>query len=229
MHTSKLRHKCSYESKGFTLAEVLVTLVIIGIVAALTIPTLMQNIQKSQHKTAFKKFFSEFSQAHKLICLDYDGSIKNKNGTVNLAEFYFNNVRRYMSVVKQCGWAGGGNPTTTGVCWHNNGVAKYMDGTDFPDTTTSPTLILSNGTFIIYNTSNSACNLYSVNANICMGLYVDVNGFKGPNIVGKDIFYVAVEDRIISPFGRSGIDGLPCTAGSVGTGCAFKVLTGQDY
>src|SRR5574344_915178 len=46
------------KSLAFTLAEVLIVLGIIGIVAALTIPTLMANVQKQQYVTALKKFYS---------------------------------------------------------------------------------------------------------------------------------------------------------------------------
>src|SRR5574344_693563 len=48
----------SKKSLAFTLAEVLIVLGIIGIVAALTIPTLMANVQKQQYVTALKKFYS---------------------------------------------------------------------------------------------------------------------------------------------------------------------------
>ena len=40
---------------GFTLAEVLVTLMIIGVIAAMTIPSLMQNTQQQEFKAAYKK------------------------------------------------------------------------------------------------------------------------------------------------------------------------------
>ncbi len=43
--------------KGFTLAEVLITLGIIGIIAAMTIPTLLQNTDEAQLKTAWKKAY----------------------------------------------------------------------------------------------------------------------------------------------------------------------------
>ena len=49
--------------KGFTLAEVLITLGIIGIVAAMTMPTLIQKQQKKEASARLKKFVSTFSQA----------------------------------------------------------------------------------------------------------------------------------------------------------------------
>lgn len=51
---------------GFTLAEVLVTLGIIGVVAALTLPGLIQNYQKIVLKNQFKKSYSQFFNALKL-------------------------------------------------------------------------------------------------------------------------------------------------------------------
>src|SRR5574344_3111914 len=48
---------------AFTLAEVLIVLAIIGVVAAMTIPTLMNKIQDMRYKTAYKKAYSVTSQA----------------------------------------------------------------------------------------------------------------------------------------------------------------------
>lgn len=50
-------------NKAFTLAEVLITLGIIGIVAALTIPTILNNMQEMVLNNQFKKFYSTFKQA----------------------------------------------------------------------------------------------------------------------------------------------------------------------
>src|SRR5574344_1022164 len=61
----KMEIKCMKnfkENLAFTLAEVLIVLGIIGIVAALTIPTLMANVQKQQYLTALKKFYSTQSE-----------------------------------------------------------------------------------------------------------------------------------------------------------------------
>ena len=58
--------------KGFTLSEVLITLGIIGIVAAITIPTLITNYQKKTTATRVKKAYSELLQAIKLSENDND-------------------------------------------------------------------------------------------------------------------------------------------------------------
>ena len=56
---------------AFTLAEVLITLGIIGVVAALTIPTLVQNYKKREVETSLKKIYSTVNQAIKKAELDY--------------------------------------------------------------------------------------------------------------------------------------------------------------
>ena len=67
--------------KGFTLAEVLTTLMVIGVVAAMTIPTLLNSTDDQQYKVAFKKSVSVLSQAIQLnqakevVCI-----IKDSNG-----------------------------------------------------------------------------------------------------------------------------------------------------
>ncbi|MBQ8460338.1 type II secretion system protein [bacterium] len=57
---------------GFTLAEVLITIGIIGVVAALTIPTLMANIQGAKFRSQFKKTVSTLHQAVRMSQAQYD-------------------------------------------------------------------------------------------------------------------------------------------------------------
>lgn len=61
---------------GFTLAEVLITLGIIGVVAALTIPTLMANHRKNVVETRLAKFYSTMNQAIHMAEADYGDKIE---------------------------------------------------------------------------------------------------------------------------------------------------------
>ena len=54
------------KKRAFTLAEVLITLVIIGIVAALTIPNLMQKYTEQATVKSVQKFYSNLSNAYNL-------------------------------------------------------------------------------------------------------------------------------------------------------------------
>ena len=77
---------------GFTLAEVLITLMIIGIVAALTIPSVISNYQQQQFKTGLKKAVSVLNEAiHTNITLE--------GVTPNEAEDLFDYIKKHMSVV----------------------------------------------------------------------------------------------------------------------------------
>ena len=87
--------------KGFTLAEVLVTLGIIGVVSAMTIPTLMQNHQRKTYVTQLHKVYNELSQ----VLLQY----QNDKNAVNLTEAgltstsaFQNMITSYMKVVATC-------------------------------------------------------------------------------------------------------------------------------
>ena len=65
-HWSKLTNGFKKSRNGFTLAEVLITFAIIGIVAALTIPTLVTKYQKKQTVSGLKVAYSILSNAAKL-------------------------------------------------------------------------------------------------------------------------------------------------------------------
>ncbi|MBQ8458505.1 type II secretion system protein [bacterium] len=71
----ELRLRCSFHSlamTGFTLAEVLITLGIIGVVAALTIPTLIANINGQRYRSQFKKTISTLNQAVRMNKANHD-------------------------------------------------------------------------------------------------------------------------------------------------------------
>ena len=87
--------------KGFTLAEVLVTLGIIGVVSAMTVPTLMQNYQRKSYVTQLHKVYNEFQQA--LVQYQTDKNALNLteaglNSQANLNTF----VSTYFRVVQTC-------------------------------------------------------------------------------------------------------------------------------
>ncbi len=90
--------------KGFTLSEVLITLVVIGVVAAITIPTVLGDWQKERTLTALKKTYSTFSNAMELAILK-EGPFDTWNikthvtGAWSFAEKY---ILPYVSTSKNC-------------------------------------------------------------------------------------------------------------------------------
>ena len=65
-----------FRLKAFTLAEVLITLGIIGVVAAMTMPVLIQKHREQVAVTKVKKFYSTFSQAY-LMAVQENGTLDN--------------------------------------------------------------------------------------------------------------------------------------------------------
>ena len=98
---SYFRHWCA----AFTLAEVLITLGIIGVVAAMTMPTLIANYQKQVATTRLKKFYTTYSQAYnqsKNDNYDIDGADILKNGlnSTQMMDWYDTYLRPYFKTVR---------------------------------------------------------------------------------------------------------------------------------
>lgn len=175
---------------GFTLAEVLITLGIIGVVAAMTMPTLMNSTQGAQYKAAYKKALSALSQAVTLnVALDeynfadldgttytLGGMLNNRMNIVRTEPGSFNaaNGKSY-SVIG----AANGGAATVAAPGSGNTTLFFNDGIMFtyPTETTKgcsidPTVVTGAG---------AADDKY---AKACRG-FIDVNGIKAPNKLVK--------------------------------------------
>ena len=84
-----LKKEKKYEKTGFTLAEVLITLGIIGVVAAMTIPILMTAYQKKQTVTRLKRAYSIVQQSIRLS-EDENGEVESWDTKLNGDEFFKN-------------------------------------------------------------------------------------------------------------------------------------------
>jgi prepilin-type N-terminal cleavage/methylation domain-containing protein len=199
--------------KGFTLAEVLITLLIIGVIASIVIPNLIADSQNAELKVAWKKAYSEISQATQMIMANNGGTligvVANSSDLVNL---YSN----YMSVIKT-----GSGIWPDKISWLNNTLVTVNGGY---------AILLNDGIAIRFGTdASSTCSTvsyYNGNANnagslpACYTMIVDINGMKPPNTVGKDIFAIAALSNRIIPYGTS--SGFECT--SYGYGCSALYL-----
>ena len=226
--------------KGFTLAEILITLTVIGVVAALTIPTLLQNTNQAELKTALKRDFADLSQATEMIKNDNGGTLVNafKNGAGDTldSENLKNAFKGKLSYIKECSGTSyfGGTSTNNGVsgegCWHAANVSQYLNG-DKIGLNGSPGLILSNGTLIFFYSTKSDCSDARGDFYRCGFINFDVNGFKTPNTMGKDIFIVSITNNELIPTGArnfhepSSYCNLSNTMGiNFGDGCTAKYL-----
>lgn len=189
--------------KGFTLAEVLITLGIIGVVAAMTMPTLINSTQGAQYKTAYKKALSVMSQAVVMnIALDdYDLSqtvagTNDKTHTDEVQSIY-TLFKNRMNVVKV---AQGDDFDKVNGSAKNYAITSIGNALDVPDTnkhggtytalTAGNTpgdltyLFFNDGIAFFFNNEQSACAASTTTTDeaYCYG-YIDVNGQKGPNRV----------------------------------------------
>ena len=169
---------CQAARPAFTLAEVLVTLGIIGVVSAMTVPSLMQNHQRKTYVTQLHKFYNELSQALTQYQTD--------NNAVNLKEAGFNSqdavnnfIKKYFKVVAECDKSGS-------PCFAE--TYKKMNGLE---------LVLTHGANGLYTLASGQ----SVRITYASGEYtntasiiIDVNGQKGPNIQGRDFFEIFIYD-----------------------------------
>jgi prepilin-type N-terminal cleavage/methylation domain-containing protein len=217
--------------KAFTLAEVLITLLIIGVVASLVIPNFLQDTQNEELNVQFKKDFSNFNDATKRMMTDNGGNLA---GLFANSLDSMNKYGEYVIFTKKC-------PAYTINCFHTgittwknlHGDAGWINHTDYP------TAIMANGSLARFNMDRSDCEYNygtgSVAEHSCGDLVLDVNGFKGPNQAGRDIFYLWVTKTGIYPHGipndiYSNINTY-CNKNNAtsisGKACAVKVLKGE--
>lgn len=179
---------------AFTLSEVLLVLSVIGVVAALTVPTLVQKVSDVQYKVAWKQAFSDFSQATSRLIQDNGGSLKNTfTNSDNLRDRYL----PYLQYVKTCpeGATNGGNCFVSGI--------KYFDGTSCVDWGGSG-MILNNGSWVKFELWDTPCLRTSGTLTACGIIDIDINGPKPPNTWGKDIFRAWVQEDSLKPMGSQG-------------------------
>ena len=161
---------------GFTLAEVLITLGIIGVVAAMTMPTLMNQTNGAQYKTAYKKALSAISQAVVLnVALDdYNLADTETTGDYTI----YNMITNRMNVVKT---------SDNGLGYTVQTPDASSGATAAPDGTNNYTLFFNDGIAFSFPKAAAKCTMDPTKGTFpatCKGI-IDVNGQKAPNKVVK--------------------------------------------
>lgn len=223
--------KCFKNHCAFTLAEVLITLGIIGVVAALTIPTLMTRTQDLEYKSALKKVYSSLSQTYLKLSGDNGGAFTGATSTCSDSDCFRNLFKNNMNVISTCD---AGN--VQGVCFPNDSSIKFLNGNAIVPWATasvasSSGMILSDGTSVILQLDSPTCNSNSYNprTDYCGWITVDVNGLKAPNTWGRDIYTFFIFGAKVLPnvydVGSSGNPVDDCGVGTnYGQTCASKYL-----
>lgn len=205
---------------GFTLSEVLITIVIIGIVASITIPIFKGMVQQAVLNSQFKKAYSTFTNAFAQIKAhqgDVSPCYYGINGAANNVSgctAFYAQLKSELKILKYCSSDS-----------YNKGCIPMYNGLDTidPDITQAqkdywgvhcsgftqfnilhwdPAFVLSDGTIIFAYNGNDA--LFAV----------DVNGFKQPNKWGYDLFgFVIQGDGNILKVGGTSISCIPTEGG----------------
>lgn len=232
--------------KAFTLAEILIVLSIIGIVAAETIPTIINDTKNAELVIKLKKEYAVLQQTYKLLAMDAGGSILynpnfNCSGTTancetNASANAMNDFANRLNLIKKCNNNMG--------CWYDTPL-KFLGGTYYTTNVDSHwnnnygKAILSDGTMMricIFNTNcSSTYGSPPVNSpiynSICGSVVLDVNGAAPPNQMGRDYFVFWITRTGIYPVGIYN-GGFSCETNSSGLstsdGCAGKVLSEGD-
>lgn len=208
--------KYGKHKRGFTLAEALITLVIIGVIAALTIPSILINTEQNEYRSALKKALSILNQVIELnIALEGYGPIETVGmDTPDDEDSLYNFFRKRMNVL------------STSTSFNEGGTANYtfftVDGMryEFPESIT-----INNGTF---SADNGHCGTPDEPSEDTEGverkdpcvIIVDVNGQRKPNpqkdksgykvpaATSKskilDVYPIVITDKSAFPFGVVG-------------------------
>ena len=179
-----------YKSRrGFTLAEVLITLGIIGIVAAMTIPTLIAKYRVKSLESGFKKSYSTLMQALIPLQNEFYGSMTdtiNNAGETAFFDALWKGGRISFSDISNFGHDGIYMILKYKDSDGNNLIKDYAGNTleQAPGCPQVPRHILADGSAI--------GGRYNCFAN---GISIDVNGSGGPNAIGHDIFYFGINNN----------------------------------
>ncbi len=217
--------------KGFTLAEVLITLVIIGIIAAITLPLLYAQYTEQEKISKVKKTYSTLANAMTRVKAAGGDMIFDvvNNDTEVIKNWFDTYLRNYLVTTKICYDESG--------CWNDgnsynlNGTGAYYNRTGIGIGANIVTAILNDGTFIDIDSygKDSISSYFGVDIASDAGLIIffDINGSRKPNTIGKDIFAVVfTENGLVPAYAdrtSSQID-LDCSNTGTGYSCIQKYL-----
>lgn len=184
---------------GFTLFETLLALSVVGIISALTVPTLVNNHQKTIYVTSLHKFYNDLNRAVETYMADQHVDDLSESdlaeSAAGLTEFVNNNFK----IQKNCGTRYYENE-------NNSCFARYynkLDGGEISDLSRGQCNIVfrtTNGMAVCMdtiemetlnpNSDDSIKSDYNIESQlgVAIGVEVDINGPQGPNILGRDFF-----------------------------------------
>ena len=229
---------------AFSLAEVLITMVVIGIITALITPVLLEKTNKQETIVKVKKVQEFLSDAINKYSVDNNCvnnlskcSAFSGNANPTLA---WNAFKPYLNTLKDCGITTASGCFSTGIVYKR--INSSLSG-QLLDSTSFYKVIISNSMLFALSDGTGNCSVSrsisgnTALANTCADVKIDINGTNGPNQWGRDLFeWRILKDGTVVPTGSNddtwkGCDptstdetGDSSGAPGTGVGCAAKIL-----
>ncbi len=237
-----------YKKVGFTLAEVLITLTIVGVIAALTIPNLISKIQDHGFKSAFLKTYGVIREAAFLAEQD-DAPFWTKSDIFMNPYYWLTNpdaMKNYFKIARGpfVRYNGGGQFAINQVYGNNFNVStdvKLLNGN--PNGTY---YLVANGSAFAFQLEDSTIVVFFTSYGYVHAIYVDVNGQKKPNQWGRDIYFLQgagqnpyrsspYKKYTVLPIGAKGATDVwgtstdTCKKGTSGMSCGYEILKDRSF
>ena len=173
--------------KGFTLIEMLIALVIIGAVLVLTVPQFITSFNKKTYSAGIQKMYIAVDQAVKQMMADERASAVSRTTLCNTGADTVENtagafLKKYFAIETDCG-------TKMKPCF-----ADSYRNAKLNDITAKIEETFDNHYYCVKVTSGGAICLKPLENKDYTQIYVDINGSKSPNVMGRDLFYFKIYD-----------------------------------
>lgn len=231
---------------GFSLAELLIALAIVGIIAAVTIPGVVTNYNQKAMLTQLQKNYVELQETLLMLKTEnyhkgLEGSILNNKGSKSVEETAGKFLKDYYKITQDCN-------TDTQPCFAKQyadiSTVTYKDfscdGYSVNVASGAAICIIPASIFSAISIDPSTLQPSKVETKNPVVVYLDVNGAKGPNIGGRDMFTFNIyndysidevdvnksdSESSTSPEDeRNNLYNSNCLTSNVGKGCFGKIL-----
>ncbi len=192
--------------KAFTLSEVLIAMTVLGVIAAITVPSLINTYNDRMFVSAMKKNYSILSNAFLLARnFEYNDFEDWSHVDSDVEEIYKNYkyIKKYLYVIRECKNEEG--------CWSKEITKAYNRETAESASEKGigneiVTFTLNDGTNVCldYWSQADTITYFGVSNNLLespLSVIVDVNGDKAPNTLGRDVFAFVLTKNGLVPGG----------------------------
>lgn len=185
--------------KGFTLSEILITLSVIGIVAAISIPVLINQYEKQQTCIRLKKTYSELTQAVAMAEVNYGNKANWDYNLGNFDLFFEKYILPFIKISENKM----SEANKEGIIYKNLKGERETNLTLVGSR--ARILTLASGVQLMFSTQKVHDNDILEHRQ-SYPIMADINGPKGPNKFGRDAFFFSLTPNGIIPHQHTDIE-----------------------